>query len=54
MKKLIVKVIASAEITLYRDDDICYIDKFVKENYGDLMYRNDKELIGYEVEECIA
>lgn len=60
MKKVIVKVIASAEVELDDDYtiyeyDVDDIDRYVKNNYLDLAYPvSDFKLVGYEVEECIA
>lgn len=52
MKKVIVKVIASAEVELDDENDVYDIDRFVKAVYCDLIYpENEFKLVGYEVEE---
>lgn len=51
MKKVIVKVIASAEIELDDDYDVYDIDQYVKDEYYKLAYSRDKfKLVGYEVD----
>lgn len=55
MKKVIVKVIASAEVELGDDYDVYDIDRYVKDSYYNLAYpESEFKLIGYEVEECIG
>lgn len=55
MKKVIVKVIASAEVELGDDYDVYDIDNYVKDEYYNLAYPpSEFKLIGYEVEECIV
>ena len=50
MKKVIVKVIASAEVELDDDYDVYDIDQYVKDEYYKLPYSRDKfKLVGYEV-----
>lgn len=52
MKKVIVKVIASAEIELDDDYDVYDIDEYVKGSYYNLAYpESEFKLVGYEVEE---
>jgi hypothetical protein len=52
VKKVIVKVIASAEVELDDDYDVYDIDRYVKAIYCDLIYpENEFKLVGYEVEE---
>lgn len=52
MKKVIVKVIASAEVEVGDDYDVYDIDQYVKDEYYKLAYSRDKfKLVGYEVEE---
>lgn len=51
MKKVIVKVIASAEVELDDDYDVYDIDQYVKDEYYKLAYSRDKfKLVGYEVD----
>ena len=51
MKKVIVKVIASAEVELDDDYDMYDIDQYVKDEYYKLAYSRDKfKLVGYEVD----
>lgn len=56
MKKVIVKVIARAEVELGDDYTICEydiddIDRYVKNNYLDLAYpESEFKLVGYEVD----
>lgn len=51
MKKVIVKVIASAEVELEDKYDMYDIDQYVKDEYYNLAYPRDKfKLIGYEVD----
>ena len=51
MKKVIVKVIASAEVELDDDYDVYDIDQYVKDEYYKLVYSRDKfKLVGYEVD----
>ena len=52
MKKVIVKVIASAEVELDDDYDVYDIDQYVKDEYYNLAYpESEFKLVGYEVEE---
>lgn len=54
MKKVIVKVIASAEVELDDDYDVYDVDRYVKDEYYNLAYpESEFKLVGYEVEECI-
>jgi len=51
VKKVIVKVIASAEVELDDDYDVYDIDQYVKDEYYKLAYSRDKfKLVGYEVD----
>lgn len=51
MKKVIVKVIASAEVELDDDYDVYDIDRYVKDEYYNLAYPRDEfKLVGYEVD----
>lgn len=51
MKKVIVKVIASAEVELDDDYDVYDIDQYVKDEYYNLAYpESEFKLIGYEVD----
>ena len=52
VKKVIVKVIASAEIEVGDDYDVYDIDRYVKDSYMDLIYPpSDFKLIGCEIKE---
>lgn len=52
MKKVIVKVIASAEVELGDDYDVYDIDRYVKDSYMDLIYPpSDFKLVGCEIKE---
>lgn len=52
MKKVIVKVIASAEVELDDDYDVYDIDQYVKDSYYNLVYpESEFKLVGYDVEE---
>lgn len=49
MKKIIVKVIARAEVLVDNDWDIFKVDQYVKDNYCNLIYPpNDFKLVEYE------
>ena len=51
MKKVIVKVIASAEVELDDDYDVYDIDQYVKDEYYNLAYpESEFKLVGYEVD----
>lgn len=50
MKKVIVKVIASAEVDLDDDYNTYEINEYVEDSYMDLIYPpSDFKLIGYEI-----
>lgn len=52
MKKVIVNVIASAEVELEDDYDVYDIDRYVKDEYYNLAYpESEFKLVGYEIEE---
>lgn len=52
MKKVIVKVIASAEVELDDDYNMYEIDEYIVDNYMDLIYPpSDFKLIGCEIKE---
>lgn len=51
MKKIIVKVIARAEVLVDDDWDVFEVDQYVKDNYYNLIYPPyDFKLAGYEYE----
>lgn len=56
MKKIIVKVIARAEVLVDDDWDIFKVDQYVKDNYHNLIYPPyDFKLAGYEYEHgCVV
>lgn len=52
MKKVTVKVIASAEVEVGDDYDVYDIDEYVKDSYYNLAYpESEFKLIGYEIKE---
>lgn len=52
MKKIIVKVIASAEVELDDDYDVYEINEYVKDSYYNLIYPpSDFKLAGYQIED---
>lgn len=52
MKKVTIRVIASAEVELDDDYDVYDIDQYVKDSYYNLAYpESEFKLVGYEVEE---
>lgn len=55
MKKVIVKVIASAEVELDDDYDVYDIDQYVKDEYYNLAYpESEFKLVGYEVDTLVG